>query len=631
MTIFFNNPKWIEFATVILFKSLLLLALVLTFTWFLRRQSAAVRHFYLSVAAIVLLVIPLYTIFFPVWEFSLFPNPVKVNYIHGEDLSDPTSRTAINEIKEVSGATIESQVNKSRTSPTLWNIIFPVWILGMAGIVFRLIGGKIYCYYIYKKSLPVKDKELWEQIKQVSSKMDLKKRLEIMKSGLIKVPVIAGFIRPKLIMPQHSIHWPRHRIEAILFHELAHIKRNDVFVQFLGQIACALYWFNPLIWILERRLMIERERACDNMVILKDIKPSSYAKYLMEISEELGPNGKNTWVLAGMAEGTDFKDRMLSILDPNARRSSLSRARSSLTVVLLLLIVVPLVAFNPWTSYAGSPEHHSLYSVSDKGKIPDHKKEPSKHQEELEKLLSALSSASPSLREHAATALQNLGDVRAVPALIDALKDRNPDVREHVASALGNLGDLRAIEPLMKVIQNDPDAEVREHAASALGKLGDVRAVPALINALNDSSADVREHVASALGNLGDKRAYDQILDTFQNDESMQVREHAVFALAQLGDKRAYQQILEIITISKNNKLRAEAVAALGLTGDKRALPLLIDFLKDTVENIRLHAVHGLAYLGNKKALDDLKKLTNDPSKTVRQAVKMAIDKIRKQ
>ena len=345
--------------------------------------------------------------------------------------------------------------------------------------------------------------------------------------------------------------------------------------------------------------MIERERACDNIVLKQNIKPSRYAEHLLKTSEELGTDQKTAWAFAGMAEGTDFKDRMLSILDPNARRTSLSLARFFLTVTLSALILVPLAAFSPWTLSSASTENYSVPPVYDQGKIPVQAGESGRDLEELEKLFSALTSNSPGIKEKAATILGKMRDIRAVPALINALKDSN--------------------------------ARVREHVASALGELRDIQAVPALINTLKDSNARVREHVATALGRLRDKRAYDQILDTLLNDESLKVREHALQALAQLGDKRAYQQILDIIHKSTNLKLRTEAVAALGKTGDDRALPVLLQFLSDPVENVRLHAVHGLASLGNKKALPALHRLADDASEDLRRAVKMAIDKIRKQ
>ena len=68
----------------------------------------------------------------------------------------------------------------------------------------------------------------------------------------------------------------------MLLHELAHIQRGDLPLQTLLLLACALQWFNPLIWLAYRRLIIERERACDDMVLAAGVRPATYARDLLQ-------------------------------------------------------------------------------------------------------------------------------------------------------------------------------------------------------------------------------------------------------------------------------------------------------------------------------------------------------------
>jgi uncharacterized protein (DUF2336 family) len=95
-----------------------------------------------------------------------------------------------------------------------------------------------------------------------------------------------------------------------------------------------------------------------------------------------------------------------------------------------------------------------------------------------------------------------------IEALIAAAAyDPDPKVREHAAEALGQMGDLTAVGPLIAVALEDGNARVREHAAEALGSLGDERARLALAAlVLSDPSPRVRHHAAEALGQIGGRR-----------------------------------------------------------------------------------------------------------------------------
>src|ERR1017187_2927636 len=82
--------------------------------------------------------------------------------------------------------------------------------------------------------------------------------------------------------------WPVERLRAALLHELMHVRRRDLLAQTMAQAACCLYWFHPLVWVAARQLRRERERACDDAVLLGGIAAHDYAQHLIEMVRALG-------------------------------------------------------------------------------------------------------------------------------------------------------------------------------------------------------------------------------------------------------------------------------------------------------------------------------------------------------
>src|SRR5437588_4062278 len=105
---------------------------------------------------------------------------------------------------------------------------------------------------------------------------------------------------PKIVLSPEYAEWSALRRSAILNHELAHIRRLDAFTQLLAQMATALYWFHPLVWLMARAMRAERERACDDHVLAAGTKPSDYAHELLDIVSELrGPELGQRWPWQG--------------------------------------------------------------------------------------------------------------------------------------------------------------------------------------------------------------------------------------------------------------------------------------------------------------------------------------------
>ena len=227
----------------------------------------------------------------------------------------------------------------------------------------------------------------------------------------------------------------------------------------------------------------------------------------------------------------------------------------------------------------------------------------------VEPLVELLWNEDEFVREVTAEALGKIGE-SALESLIKALKDKNnpyPEVhsswpvREAAAIALGEIGDVRAVEPLIEAAMDLMGTELgpwgmgvveRYHIdmcattgeiANALGKIGDVRAVETLIE-MTGSGGEFWDWAAEALRKIGDARAVDSLIELIRDKggfeyepEALQRRQYAL-ALGLIGDARAVEPLITTLG-DKDERVREAAAKALGQIGDARAVEPLIETL----------------------------------------------------
>ena len=159
-----------------------------------------------------------------------------------------------------------------------------------------------------------------------------------------------GIVRPVLFLPVAAEGWSTRRLNAVLLHELAHIKRHDSLSRSLAQLACSVFWFHPLAWVSAGRLLREQESACDDVVILAGANPHHYAETLVAIAREFRSPRPSVVGTLAFVRRSNLEHRLLSILDPLKRRKKLSPFRKAVVLVLFVGVALPLAALHPAAS-----------------------------------------------------------------------------------------------------------------------------------------------------------------------------------------------------------------------------------------------------------------------------------------
>jgi TonB family protein len=156
---------------------------------------------------------------------------------------------------------------------------------------------------------------------------------ELFISNELRVPMTCGILRPRILLPAGAEHWSSSRLQAVLLHERAHIRRRDVAAQMLTHLIAAFWWFQPLVWIMHRRLRLESEFACDAEAICSGFRKSDYASELLAVAKSISRDWTTSSSALAMIRTSDLEDRVRAVLRP-----SMPMLRPTKTYVLGLIL-----------------------------------------------------------------------------------------------------------------------------------------------------------------------------------------------------------------------------------------------------------------------------------------------------
>ena len=172
--------------------------------------------------------------------------------------------------------------------PLVWAIGFSVLILRLLAARWMLWNSERQATVIWSSRQPAKATHdpIVTALEAVCLQLGIRRPVTLLIHPDKTIPVVWGILRCRLLLPAAARQWSGEQLRSVLLHELAHIKRRDTMAQLLAQIACALHWFNPLVWFAAWRLGVERERACDDLVLASGVRPSAYAGHLLDVVTE---------------------------------------------------------------------------------------------------------------------------------------------------------------------------------------------------------------------------------------------------------------------------------------------------------------------------------------------------------
>jgi TonB family protein len=217
-----------------------------------------------------------------------------------------------------------------------------VWTAGTVLAVAALAMQWVRLFRLAASAAPMTDARVRRLAADAAAALRLRRPPRLLQSSLVTIPITWGARRPRILLPAAMPQWSEDRIRAVVVHEMAHVRRRDWVLHIAAEIACAIYWFNPLFWMARNELRRESERAADDVVVNLGIDGRDYAALLLDIvrTSRLAPPAG----AVAMARRSDLAARIASLVAVAPNRRPSSRRTTMVTAGFTALVGVPLAA-----------------------------------------------------------------------------------------------------------------------------------------------------------------------------------------------------------------------------------------------------------------------------------------------
>lgn len=236
----------------------------------------------------------------------------------------------------------------SETAPdALW--LTWLWFAGFAVCGARLLVESVAVRRLLKNTQPLPGR-VWQQLlAECQRTLGLRGSVRLRMAGPGFVPSAAGLLQRTVLLPDEARNWTHEQRRLVLLHELGHFRRGDLWAHTLGRLACAVHWFNPFAWLLQSQLAVEREFACDELVVSRGAAPDDYATLLFEMAtaSRHRPSVAAAFLTMASPRTGKLEARVRRILAPVRRVGKFARLFDATACTVAAFVLLACVACKP--------------------------------------------------------------------------------------------------------------------------------------------------------------------------------------------------------------------------------------------------------------------------------------------
>lgn len=638
-------------------------ALTALLLWAFRRASAATRYLISAAGLLVMVALPIITV-----RMTVKPTDAAVatqDFTAIAPAADAGPPTGTEEATSSGDVVIPNSTFAPRTvalRATLENWlpwIVVAWLLGVLLMSVRTVTGFVWARRLVRQGTkPVSD-HIRGAAARIADNMGVRVSVRVLESTRVTVPILVGWTRPVILMPASLFTglMPQ-QIEAILAHELAHVRRNDYLVNLLQTVVETLYFYHPAAWWLSGRIREERENACDELAVAAcGGDRVFYSRVLLTVEESRG----DAPLLAVAASGGSLSRRIHRLLGAQQAHLDIGpRWYAGVVTIGMAVVTATGIAdeklpLNPRddfqvTSQDTTKARPSAVLKSEAGSLDERWQwaEAQARSNRYDRYWIGYMLDPSTTRTHEWVYVDRKTPVRMGESIMmggfrtdgdpkemriagvplnDILGNQEPQrivvfmgyekgqlARVHLASFvfpmhfgeapllwLGRANDVESVARVARLDAASRDDDVRKDLTAILGMHADAQAaLPVIEKWATDRSrsSDLREEAVEELQNFSSPRVLSILSAIARNDEYADIRAEAVEALGHLTELGTLDTLRHFAHTMDEERLQNEAVEALANLPEKESVPALRALIEDRslTSELRAEALEALAH-----------------------------------
>jgi len=250
-----------------------------------------------------------------------------------------------------------------------------VWIIGAVLGLAHVAHGLYRLQRLRAACIPIDENQLDPALRMSLADAQAHRRVTLCTSDAVRVPAAIGYFRPLVVFPAWALaEIPAQELNAVLLHELAHLRRYDDWTNLAQKILKAIFFFHPAVWFIDARLTLEREMACDDAVLAASFSPRAYAESLVGLAEKSFLRRGIQLAQAAVGHAQQLKLRLAEILRQDRTRQGSAGLRKPAIALLSLAAIMTTYGIDHaprLIAFAGDPPQVASTSAAAHAIVPE--------------------------------------------------------------------------------------------------------------------------------------------------------------------------------------------------------------------------------------------------------------------